>query len=78
MTMTYHVFSIVYFDKAGISLCVVNNKADLSTAEMVYAAEIIKGIIVHMRKRRVNWIIQTSGFVCKRKVEIHILYLNSD
>lgn len=52
MTASYYVFSVVYFSKADISLCVVNNKAGLSTAETIYAVEIIKAIIVQYAKKK--------------------------
>lgn len=50
--MSYYVFSIVYFNKAAISLCVVKNKADLSASEAIYAVEIIKAVITQYAKKK--------------------------
>lgn len=53
MTVTYYVFSIVYFNKADISLYVVNNKANLSTVgKKIYAVEIIKFIVVQYANKK--------------------------
>lgn len=53
MTVTYYVFSIVYFNNADISLCEINNKANLSTVvKKISAVEVIKCIIVQYAKKK--------------------------
>lgn len=53
MTVPYYVLSIVYFNKADISLYVVNNEVNLSTlCCKIYAVEIIKCIIVQYAKKK--------------------------
>lgn len=52
--MTYNVFSVVYFNKADLSLCEVNNKANLPTVEkkIICAEDKIKCIILQYAKKK--------------------------
>lgn len=52
MTASYYVSSIVYFNKADITLCLVKDKADLFTAWAIYAGEITEAIMVKYARKK--------------------------